>query len=100
MKQVEKNGVSKMHRNIFALQQNLTNIIQFKETHFDRVRKYYSLIPMTEKDFFSYLSAQLAENNLMFTFEEYKAVLEARQPNKKLNEDTLAKLESILRRKQ
>jgi len=39
MKGIEANGVKKMHRNVFALQQNLTNITQFKEVHFDRVRR-------------------------------------------------------------
>jgi hypothetical protein len=59
----------------------------------------YSLIPLSEKDFFSLLTAQLAENSLMFAYDEYKSVLEAKSANKKLGEDTLAKLEGILRRK-
>lgn len=49
IKSMNKRGVNKMNRNIFALQQNLTNIIQFKETHFDRVRKFYSLVNLKEE---------------------------------------------------
>jgi hypothetical protein len=42
-------GVKKMIRNVFAVQQSLTNIIAFRETHFDRVRRYYSLLNYSEE---------------------------------------------------
>lgn len=48
IKSINRNGVLKMCRNVFALQQNLTNIVQFKELHFDRVRKFYQLLNLSE----------------------------------------------------
>jgi hypothetical protein len=43
---INKNGVQKMIRNVFALQQNLTNYIPFDQEPFDRVRRFYELLNM------------------------------------------------------
>lgn len=38
-------------RNVFAVQQNLTNIVGSKEQYFDRARKYYELLNLAEEVF-------------------------------------------------
>jgi len=95
IKSINRNGVLKMCRNVFALQQNLTNITQVKEIHFDRVRKFYWILNMSEDEFFS---NQIPENNA-FSLDEYKAILELKQPNRKLPEKTLILLESYYKQR-
>ncbi len=62
-----------MSRNVFALQQNLTNIIQFKEVHFDRVRKYYSWLNLSEEELVNSVAGS------GFSKEEIEAILEVQQ---------------------
>ena len=48
MELIEQCTIKKLIRNLFALQQSLTNIIVSQENYFDRVRKYYELFFLTE----------------------------------------------------
>jgi exocyst complex component 4 len=43
------NGVLKMCRNVFALQQNLTPLFGAKEDRLDRTRRYYELLEISEE---------------------------------------------------
>eukprot|EP01156_Anaeramoeba_ignava_P021536 Anaeramoba_ignava/c19236_g1_i2.p1 GENE.c19236_g1_i2~~c19236_g1_i2.p1 ORF type:complete len:664 (+),score=219.57 c19236_g1_i2:1073-3064(+) len=43
IKKINKNGIMRMVRNVFAIQQNLTNIVSSQEKHFEKVRHYYDL---------------------------------------------------------
>ncbi|XP_033633233.1 exocyst complex component 4-like isoform X3 [Asterias rubens] len=44
VKRINENGIKKMCRNIFILQQNLTNITMSRETDLDHARNYYELM--------------------------------------------------------
>lgn len=52
-KGINKNGVLRICRNVFALQQNITNIVttvtRSKEDYFDRVRRYFRLLLLSEE---------------------------------------------------
>lgn len=63
-----------MSRNIFSIQQNITNIIDSREISFNRVRQYYSMLELTEKEFFNAICG--GEHVELFTFDQYAAVLE------------------------
>ena len=63
-RKVNKNGVSRMTRNILAVQQALTNILGVKESFLDRARQYWSLaVDDKAKEFWD-------SNPSMFTKEE------------------------------
>ncbi|GAB1604300.1 exocyst complex component 4-like [Argonauta hians] len=44
LKKINENGIKKMCRNIFAIQQNLTNITMSRESDLDHARQYYELL--------------------------------------------------------
>ncbi|XP_077991947.1 exocyst complex component 4-like isoform X2 [Glandiceps talaboti] len=44
IKRINENGIKKMCRNIFSIQQNLTNITMSRETDLDNSRQYYELL--------------------------------------------------------
>lgn len=117
IKGINKNGVFKMFRNVFALQQNLTNIIVRKEQHFDRVRKYYELLNLTEDELLASLSDSLAAISpaspsfsrhggihhtnrtaqQQFSAEEYRTVLEVQKYNKRISVAVAAAIEQKLK---
>ena len=43
-KSVNREGVQTMVRNIFALQQNITNMVSVPNIHFDRARTYWQFL--------------------------------------------------------
>jgi exocyst complex component 4 len=69
-KRINKNGVLKMSRNLFAMQQTLINILSASDDRIDRARQYWEIL--------------LEENTLeftkshpeLFTPEEYRALLQ------------------------
>ncbi|RDD37262.1 Exocyst complex component 4 [Trichoplax sp. H2] len=50
IKKLNSNGIEKMCRNIFALQQNLNNITLSREIALDRCRQYYELLNLSTDD--------------------------------------------------
>lgn len=44
LKKINENGIKKMCRNLFAIQQNLTNITMSREPDLDHARQYYELL--------------------------------------------------------
>ncbi len=87
-----------MFRNVFALQQNLTNIIVRKEQHFDRVRKYYELLNLTEEELQAYILDTISQSSnpvsgyankaakaSLFSADEYKVIVEVQKHNKRLS---------------
>jgi len=78
-KRLNKNGTLQISRNLFALQQNLTNIIVTKDGQFDRARQYFELLNLNEED----LSQYQADNPNLFSSEEYTALLEIQSLNRR-----------------
>jgi hypothetical protein len=111
IKGINKNGVFKMFRNVFALQQNLTNIIVRKEQHFDRVRKYYDLLNLTEEELQSHLSDTISQptsqtggygmqqplKSSLFSADEYRVVVEVQKFNKRISPAVAASIEQKLK---
>lgn len=116
IKGINKNGVFKMFRNVFALQQNLTNIIVRKEQHFDRVRKYYDLLNLTEEELQSHLSEIISPANSnsnvlgftignvtptfkssLFSADEYRVILDVQKFNKRISAAVAASIEQKLK---
>lgn len=75
IEEINRYGALKMVRNVFALQQNLSNITSFNEAPFDRVRVYYELINLTEEEIFQYISNHIKEPS-NFSIQDYRTVLE------------------------
>lgn len=97
-----------MFRNVFALQQNLTNIIVRKEQHFDRVRKYYDLLNLTEEELQSHLSDTISQptNGVgygkkalksQFSADEYRIILEVQKFNKRISAAVATSIEQKLK---
>eukprot|EP01117_Protostelium_nocturnum_P014416 TRINITY_DN5482_c5_g1_i1.p1 TRINITY_DN5482_c5_g1~~TRINITY_DN5482_c5_g1_i1.p1 ORF type:complete len:882 (+),score=250.34 TRINITY_DN5482_c5_g1_i1:1213-3858(+) len=99
IKSINKNGVLKMCRNVFALQQNLTNIVQFKESYFNKVRKYYLLLNSTEEELVAQIKNSISENRIssLEEFKTIKTILEFKAANKKTNafEKTILSLDEF-----
>lgn len=93
MKKFSKQGILKINRNIFALQQNITNIIVGKDLNWnDSVRRYYNLLNLTQKELFE----QVSENKKYFTFDQYKQLFLIETPyHPALSEDSIKNLEKI-----
>ncbi|XP_064602166.1 LOW QUALITY PROTEIN: exocyst complex component 4-like [Liolophura sinensis] len=71
LKKINENGVKKMCRNIFAVQQNLTNITQSREADLDHARQFYELIYSTPDEIIN----DIAEKGAQFTESEYSQLL-------------------------
>ncbi|CAB4383870.1 unnamed protein product [Rhizophagus irregularis] len=70
---LNKNGVMKMTRNILALQQNLKNIVETPgEISLERARRYYEMFNMGPVNMLN----QIREQGAIYSFEEYKIMLE------------------------
>lgn len=69
-RRVSKFGVLQITRNLYALQQNLTNIVTSQNGHFDRARKYFELINLSLED----LEQFRAENASLFSQEEFEVI--------------------------
>ncbi|CAG8757762.1 25105_t:CDS:10 [Gigaspora margarita] len=73
LRNLNSNGITKMSRNILALQQNLKNIVDIPgEISLDKARRYYELYNIGPAN----MLAQIREQGAVFTFDEYKAMLE------------------------
>lgn len=67
MKKINENGIKKMCRNLFAIQQNLTNITMSRESDLDHARQYYELLYINPDD----VITMIAEKGCQYTFQEY-----------------------------
>ncbi|RXG69635.1 Exocyst complex component 4 [Armadillidium vulgare] len=50
IRRINENGIKKMCRNIFCIQQQLTNITMTRELALDKARQYYELLYLTPED--------------------------------------------------
>jgi hypothetical protein len=84
-RRVNKKGVAKLTRDVFALQQNLTNILPMSESngavHFDKARTYFDLLNYSDED----LHLFQLDNPDLFTPEEYAALQTITTPNRMPN---------------
>lgn len=72
IKKINENGVKKMGRNIFAIQQNLAGITMTREVALDRARQYFELLNHSFEDILN----QIVEAGPQFQENEYSAVIQ------------------------
>lgn len=72
IKRMNENGIKKMCRNIFAIQQNLTNITLSREVALDHARHYFELLYHSPEDILN----QIVEHGPKFTELEYRNALQ------------------------
>lgn len=72
IKKINENGVKKMGRNIFAIQQNLAGITMTREVALDRARQYFDLLNHTFEDILN----QIVEEGPQFQEQEYSAIIQ------------------------
>ncbi|XP_020899282.1 exocyst complex component 4 isoform X1 [Exaiptasia diaphana] len=72
IKKMNQNGIKKMCRNIFVLQQNLTNITMSREGDLDKARQYYELLYLNQDDILTVILEQGAKYNEI----EYNNILQ------------------------
>ncbi|XP_078358131.1 exocyst complex component 4-like isoform X2 [Oculina patagonica] len=71
IKRINQNGIKKMCRNIFAIQQNLTNITMSREGDLDRARQYYELLYSNPDE----ILTAIVEQGAKFSQKEYADLL-------------------------
>ncbi|XP_022804763.1 exocyst complex component 4-like, partial [Stylophora pistillata] len=71
IKRINQNGIKKMCRNIFAIQQNLTNITMSREGDLDRARQYYELLYSNSDE----ILTSIVEQGAKFSQMEYADLL-------------------------
>ncbi|CAG2211695.1 EXOC4 [Mytilus edulis] len=94
-------SLCKMCRNLFAIQQNLTNITMARETDLDHARQYYELLYMNPDDVLSLI----VEKGPDYSYTEYVSLFQLYQKShphiKPANLDTLLhKLEEVMNKTQ
>jgi len=96
LKRINENGIKKMCRNIFAIQQNLTNITMSREADLDHARQYYEIMYQTVDDILNGIREQGAQ----FSELEYVNLLSllhrSRTGSEDLHRAQVAKLKEIL----
>jgi len=97
IKRINQNGIKKMCRNIFAIQQNLTNITMSREGDLDRARQYYELLYSNPEEILSSIDEQGAK----FSQREYADLLSLQARSQTIrdnsaHEDRLKRLNKIL----
>ncbi|CAC5411083.1 EXOC4 [Mytilus coruscus] len=101
LKKINENGIKKMCRNLFAIQQNLTNITMARETDLDHARQYYELLYMNPDDVLSLI----VEKGPDYSYTEYVSLFQLYKKShshiKQANLDTLLhKLEEVMNKTQ
>ena len=71
IKRISSAGIKKMCRNIFTLQQQLTNITSSREANLDIARHYYEMLNLMPDD----LQAQVVEQGVRYSEEDYVEAL-------------------------
>ena len=72
LKQVTPNGVKRLLSNILSLQQNLISFTALFEKDLQKAQKYFGLLELTGPETMTFLN----KNPGLFTFEEYKVVID------------------------
>ncbi|XP_023930065.1 exocyst complex component 4 [Lingula anatina] len=95
---INENGIKKMCRNIFAMQQNLSNITSSREVDLDRARQYYELLHLSLEE----ILTSIVEQGPQFSELEYTHIFSLRQRSRpgsdpKVFKGKLDKLKEVLR---
>eukprot|EP01132_Coremiostelium_polycephalum_P007844 gene7844-9658_t len=91
IKQINNNGVAKLCKNVFTLQQNLSNIIVKREIFFDRIRQFYQSL-LSEDELINYLVEKL--NQPYFSLEEGRIILDFLITTKRVSGNAIQTLEA------
>ncbi|KAF2075037.1 hypothetical protein CYY_003647 [Polysphondylium violaceum] len=91
IKQINDNGVAKLCKNVFTLQQNLSNIIVKREIYFDRVRQFYQSLA-SEDETLNYILEKLYVP--FFSVEEGKVILDFLTSTKRVSSNALQTIEA------
>lgn len=99
IKRINPNGIKKMCRNIFAIQQNLTNITMTREGDLDRARQYYELLYSNPDE----ILTSIAEQGPKFCDKEYADLLSLQARSQTIRDNNaherrLQKLKEICRK--
>lgn len=95
---INENGIKKMCRNIFAIQQNLSNITSSRETDLDHARDYYELLHLSLGE----IITSVMEQGPQFTELEYTHIFTLRQRSRpgsdpEVFKEKLGRLREVLR---
>ncbi|EGC33575.1 hypothetical protein DICPUDRAFT_36520 [Dictyostelium purpureum] len=90
IRSINGNGIAKLCKNVFTLQQNLSNIIVKREIFFDRVRQFYQALSV-EEDLLNYLLEKL--NQPFFSLEEGKIIIDFLTNTKIISPNSLLTIE-------
>lgn len=101
IKKINENGIKKMCRNLFAIQQNLTNITMSRESDLDHARQYYELLYLNPQD----VLTSIAEKGPQFTLAEYIQLIQlyhrSHHPSDKLSvEEHVHRLKEVIEKGQ
>lgn len=89
---INANGVARMLRNVSALAQNLSNVVEVAElSEFERVRVYYELLNLGENR----LMQVLADHVFTFGADECRELVALLSPGRKPSQRTLLVLETL-----
>jgi len=91
IKQINDNGVGKLCKNVFTLQQNLSNIIVKREIYFDRVRQFYQSLA-SEDETLNYILEKFYVP--FFSLEEGKLILDFLTSTKRVSSNALQTIEA------
>ncbi|GAM18489.1 hypothetical protein SAMD00019534_016640, partial [Acytostelium subglobosum LB1] len=94
IKQINNNGVAKLCKNVYTLQQNLTNIIVKREIFFDRIRQFYQSLA-NEDELLHYLLEKMSLP--YFSAEEGRIILEFLGSTKRVSSNVLQTLDAKYR---
>ena len=74
-------GIDLIKKSSLAIQQNLSDLVDMKELDFTKVRKYYSLLLLSEKELFQ----TVTEKSSDFSLTQYKSILNTEGPNRQIS---------------
>ena len=97
-----KQGITKMIKNVLALQQNLSNLALSYESRLDHARKFYEIFSTTPDEMYKLIE----EYGATYSADEYKAVLDLLyrpyfdaklndHPQKKVYDEALARVQKF-----
>jgi exocyst complex component 4 len=97
LKRINENGIKKMCRNIFSIQQSLTNITTNRESDLDHARQYYELLYLPTDE----ILKAIVDRGRQFTEQQYIILISLSHRSEYGNTDSelasrLKKLRSIL----
>ncbi|KAL9647746.1 hypothetical protein ABK040_015234 [Willaertia magna] len=94
-----KLGLEKMMKNIFGLQQQLSNFAFVNQQKFQLIRDYFRLLELKHTELIDLINNTKSLKKLPFTEEQYEAILETEYNYRKLNVKDLELLRQVFKEK-